>query len=761
MIQPKKKSWSLSSGWRKVVYFFPLQLLLVQIKKNHVLLAFWFLVIGLVSRKLAAKYGLPYLFLNPEYLDEVGFLSAFLVGISVGGLIMAYNIASYIMNAFRFPFLATLSNPFMKFCLNNSFFPLLFIVVYSVTLINFQMDDQFKSLGFAMTLWAGLMLGIAFFIFLSLGYFFRTNKDLYRLFNVHTADTPSERKITSKVMMKGNLDWKALNESDRDWTVETYLSSPLKIRMARGYAHYDKDKLIGVFKQNHTNAAVYEIAVVISLLVFGFFRDVPLFAIPAGATLLLLLTMYLMLTSALYNWLRGWSTAVFLALLILLNVLFATPWFNVKNYAYGMNYRGQRVIYESRSVERLCRDSMQFAKDYKGMLETLDAWRKKNSVNSLKKGRKPKLVIINATGGGMRSMLWAFHSLSVTDSLLKGELMNHTALISGASGGMIGAAYMRQIYLDRLMGRTTPGNAALHDSISRDILNPLVFTMAVNDLFLRLEKVKFASGKYKKDRGWAFENKLNENAGGRFSGRLCDYARAEKDAIIPMMVFSPNIINDGRKLYITSQDASWLTYPLHTDNLQINRLTEGIEFRRVFRNQWADSVRFLSVLRMNATFPVIMPTVNLPSVPEVNVVDAGGRDNFGVETTLKFLFTFRNWVETNTSGVLVVQVRDRYKKVPDDPRGNQSLVEAIAGPVQSLYDNIFNVQDFAQDQLWQYSSLWLDIPVEVVDLQLKNQKPDKISLSWHLTEKEKKKVLASIDLPENKEAIARIRALLE
>jgi hypothetical protein len=88
-------------------------------------------------------------------------------------------------------------------------------------------------------------------------------------------------------------------------------------------------------------------------------------------------------------------------------------------------------------------------------------------------------------------------------------------------------------------------------------------------------------------------------------------------------------------------------------------------------------------------------------------------------------------------------------------------MESLTAPIESLYGNIFSVQDYAQDQLLEYAGLWFDGKLEVINFQLRNQKPDKISLSWHLTEKEKQKVFNSIELPENRQAIERVRKLLE
>ena len=167
-------------------------------------------------------------------------------------------------------------------------------------------------------------------------------------------------------------------------------------------------------------------------------------------------------------------------------------------------------------------------------------------------------------------------------------------------------------------------------------------------------------------------------------------------------------------------------------------MSEGIEFRKFFKNQDADSLLFTSAIRMSATFPYVSPVVSLPSNPVIDVVDAGGRDNYGVETSLKFLYTFRNWISTNTSGVILLQIRDRRKQKADEVNTNPTLIQSISAPAQSLYDNLFSVQDLNQNSLLNYAGLWFDGKIDVVDFELRNEKPDKISLSWHLTKKEKK-----------------------
>ena len=114
----------------KILYSFPVQLFINNLKKNQVLLLCWLLLFMVVTGNFGKLLGIPYLFLDPEYIDKVGFWSFFIIGITVGGFTMAFHITCYIVDSFRFSFLGTLSRPFSRFAFNNSIIPLTFLMVY-------------------------------------------------------------------------------------------------------------------------------------------------------------------------------------------------------------------------------------------------------------------------------------------------------------------------------------------------------------------------------------------------------------------------------------------------------------------------------------------------------------------------------------------------------------------------------------------------------------------------------------------------------
>ena len=62
------------------------------------------------------------------------------------------------------------------------------------------------------------------------------------------------------------------------------------------------------------------------------------------------------------------------------------------------------------------------------------------------------------------------------------------------------------------------------------------------------------------DRAYVFEKQLNSNVDNVFDKRLKDYESAESGAIIPMMIFTPTIVNDGRRLLVSPHDISFLSH---------------------------------------------------------------------------------------------------------------------------------------------------------------------------------------------------------
>src|SRR5215831_11249822 len=108
---------------RNIWYSFPVQLVLLHLRRYLFMLVPWILLGMMVTGYFAKRLGFNYLFLDPEYLGKVNFWGFFLVGLALGGFTFVWNVTSYILNSFRFPFLATFERPFLRYSLNNAVIP--------------------------------------------------------------------------------------------------------------------------------------------------------------------------------------------------------------------------------------------------------------------------------------------------------------------------------------------------------------------------------------------------------------------------------------------------------------------------------------------------------------------------------------------------------------------------------------------------------------------------------------------------------------
>lgn len=756
----------------RVVYFFPIRLFLLHLRDNHVLLFFWVFLGGLITGSFGTGYGVPYLFWDPEYMGKVDFWSFLILGFSFGGFMMAFNISSYILNATKFPFLATLNRPFLKYSLNNFIIPGIFIVAYLYKMTKFQVSNEFfletNKLKTGTVVFydvLGFVLGAAMFSAIGHTYFAATTRNVFKLFGLQIenethlkAKRPMARPI--KVFFEKNLSFRRASEAitaHDEWKVSTYLVNPIRVALTRDTTHYDRGMLAKVFDQNHLMATFFVILIFVSFIALGAFREIPQLTIPAGAVIFLACTFLLMLTSALHSRLGVWSTTGLIAAFIAFHQIVGHGYLEYRSKAYGLSYDGVPAPYTIDTISALNTDKGALQRDIAHHQQILGKWRQQLVK---KPWDKPKLLLICVTGGGSRSAMWTFRTLQYADEKLNGRLLRHAHMITGASGGMYGATYLREMYLQSLTDKSVNlYDTTLADNIAKDLLNPVATSLALNDIFIRYQTFKDGPNRYTKDRGFALERELNINTGGVLEKRLRDYFKPEVEAQIPIVAMNPIIIDDGRMLIIGSQPLAHLTYA-GAEQFGGTPVHGSVEFKRLFSAQGADRLWFSSALRMNSSFPYILPAVTLPSNPEIEVMDAGFYDTYGIIVATRHLYHLREWINANTSGVVILQVRDTDKVVPFRKLKGKSLTSMITDPVGNIYANMFDMQDFDNDQMLTLARQFITGSFDVVDLELDRFSTQSISLSWHLTTKEKMMVRASAYRAKNEAAIARLDSLL-
>ena len=229
-----------------------------------------------------------------------------------------------------------------------------------------------------------------------------------------------------------------------------------------------------------------------------------------------------------------------------------------------------------------------------------------------------------------------------------------------------------------------------------------------------------------------------------------------------MMFFNAVITRDGRKLLMATHPARFMMRPI-TDTNKINIMdADAIDFHSYLAQQDATNIGILSALRMNATFPYVLPNVWLPTNPVIDVMDAGLRDNFGQESSLRFMDVFKDWLRENTSKVILLQLRDRSLSDWDRPLEGGSLISTFTKPFLILQNNWFKLQDYYQHDQLEFSAEAYGNNFHRICFQYVPSRTEApASLSFHLTASEKRDITLALGATDNQKEFKRLAALLK
>jgi hypothetical protein len=227
------------------------------------------------------------------------------------------------------------------------------------------------------------------------------------------------------------------------------------------------------------------------------------------------------------------------------------------------------------------------------------------------------------------------------------------------------------------------------------------------------------------------------------------------------MIFNSVITRDGRKMMTATQPLSFMMKPaIFADDSLFN--PDAVDFTALFHRQDPRSLRILTALRMNATFPYVLPNVWLPSNPVIDVMDAGIRDNFGQETSLRFIENFREWMEANTSGVVVLQLRDRMNDNWDQEPERGAITDPLLKPATMLQQNWYKLQDYYQTDLYSYAKSDTSLPLHrLTFMYVPAIEAKTAALNFHLTAAEKEDIIASFGRQHNQETLRTLLALMQ
>ncbi|MEO8853718.1 MAG: hypothetical protein ABI359_08065 [Ginsengibacter sp.] len=738
----------MKSFFHNLYYSFPVQLLLLHFRKSQVLLIVWLILFLTISGNFLASFGANTLFLAPEYLGNVNAAGAAITGIATGIFIMSWNITTFILHSGRFRFLATSYKPFLKYCLNNAIIPLAFLILYFAEALYFDRVKELIPLTQFLFIIGGFAGGFFLLISISFLYFFSADQRIIRTLEPNLVDF-DENKIPETEDEKKVID-------DFGLPVKNYLSTRFQVRKVRPVQHYSQGFLDIIFKRHHVSAMFSVLMAFIFMLFIAIFLDNKIFQIPAAASILLFFAILIAVIGALSYFLKSWSLLFMVLFFTIINVLYRYDIIDPRNKAYGLNYTNpDRPEYSLKSLSEL-NTATKIDTDKNNMIAILNKWKANQHEE------KPLMIFFNFSGGGVRSAGFSMNVLQKLDSITGGTLMKKTMLMTGASGGMLAAAYFRELSRLKNNGANiNPENKQYLHNISKDLLNPVFSSLVTRDLISPTQKFTYNHYRYVKDRGYAFEEKLNENTNYVLDKPIGFYKEAEKEAKIPLLILSSTVTRDFKKMLVSTQPISFMMQPEFKDSTSKLTGPDAIDFGALFKNMDAMNLRMLTALRMNATYPYILPAVWLPSRPVIDVMDAGLRDNSGEETTLRFLNVFKDWINENTRGVLIIQVRSREKGSWYTGYKSSGIAGVLTNPFTMMQTNWFSLQDYFQDDEITYLDEELQNKIRRVTFMYIPKNPESgAPLNFHLTASEKKEVSASMNRENNVEAINEFKEYL-
>ncbi|MBX9628579.1 MAG: hypothetical protein K2X82_32580 [Gemmataceae bacterium] len=307
--------------------------------------------------------------------------------------------------------------------------------------------------------------------------------------------------------------------------------------------------------------------------------------------------------------------------------------------------------------------------------EARDNWQRRMTARY---GAPQPVVLVMVSGGASASAIYTADVLFTLEEEFPG-FADRVRVVSGASGGMLGAAYfVTQLRPGGLIAdaRATPEyrryaevvvavqdgkgdpaavaaaegpyrkvmaekREAFFAGLEADFLGPLTQKWVHQDM-------PFAPRMWgtTNDRGRALELAWSRHLNGALDVPFRQLQPDERAGSLPSLVFTPMMIEDGRQVIISNLDLDYMVDPARdSDDAPMSLM--GVEFFRLFPK--ANDFRLSTAVRMNASFPFFSPSAALPTDPVRHVVDAGYYDNYGAMVALNWLGRNLDWL-TGTGG---------------------------------------------------------------------------------------------------------------
>lgn len=374
-------------------------------------------------------------------------------------------------------------------------------------------------------------------------------------------------------------------------------------------------------------------------------------------------------------------------------------------------------------------------------------------------GDRP-IVLIATSGGGITAAAWTVAVIQEAERTVPG-LIGSTRLITGASGGMVGAGLLVSNRVEPFQPNDDtpdigPTPDPMFNAISADCLSPVVSRWFFNDL------VNILPIPASYDRGLALESSWDRNLAGALQKKFSETIEPERRGAIPSLIFAPMMVEDGRRLLISNLDLGFLSENrgASTDDHKRESGSGDPIYNSLYSRSHVEFFRFTdhartltlgTAARLSATFPLVSPAVTLPFSPRRRAVDAGYYDNYGVNLCMSWLLANADWIKEHRRRVVLIEIRAGQLEsasrtashVPSHPlkRG----LEMLSTPLQGLLTARSSVMSFRNDEQVSLASRLLNRNERrPLFNRVVLECPADVPLSWYLTTNQKMTIRSAV-----------------
>lgn len=332
------------------------------------------------------------------------------------------------------------------------------------------------------------------------------------------------------------------------------------------------------------------------------------------------------------------------------------------------------------------------------------------------------LVVVAASGGGIAASYWTARVLTGLQSESKGRFGEVMVLLSTVSGGSVGGMY----FLDRYTPEEAPTDEdtleEILDMSGRSSLAATAWGLVYPDLW-RVVGVTPDD----QDRGWALEQPWRRRLRGADS-LLLDWRPDRTGGWRPVPVFNATIVETGERLAISPM-----------------RISSPGRRGRDFLELYETDLHLATAARLSATFPFVTPVARPPEDRvddslEYHLADGGYYDNFGIVSAIDFLDEVLPCYRDH-GGDQVVFIKILLSELQHPwARSHRGWFYSVFGPITAMMKVRTSAQVARNDlevrlleEKWAHEG----VDIRVVEFVLGDSE---VPLSWHLTEKEKRRI---------------------